>query len=137
VARSGTGAGRRGDLPERVRGRGHALGPRRRGRLRQHLFDGSNGDWGTFELLIDGSVEDQVAFGSPACCAPVRDSLSASMAVAAGPHEIRIRVTRPYTVTAAAGGTPFQYVDNVSLVPEPRLLVLLAAAWLGAAIHRR
>lgn len=76
--------------------------------------NGSNADWGTFELLVDAVVLDSWGSASPPCCNPVRHTLSGSRMVTAGPHEIRVRMTRVFLNGEVAGDTPFQYVDNVT-----------------------
>jgi len=107
--------------------------------------DGANADWGTFQLLIDGTVVDTVSFGSPTCCDPVRDSLNGSLSVGTGSHEIEFLVTRGFA-TGSLGATPFEYIDNVvadgaavAAAPAPATLVLfgLGLAALGWSCRKR
>jgi hypothetical protein len=77
-----------------------------------------------FELLVDGSVVASHNFLNPddfsdvSNCpqdTTVRTTLSATgLSLTAGPHEIRIRITRPGTNFPSAS-TPREYVDNVGL----------------------
>jgi len=74
---------------------------------------GGNAQAGLFELLVDGTVVDSHDFG-PIGEETLRDTLSATGIFAtSGSHEIRIRITRPYTIDMVT--TPYQYVDNVNL----------------------
>lgn len=80
---------------------------------------------GLFELLVDGIVVDSHDFaGVPGtndfsqCPAytTVRATLSASeLPLTTGLHEIRIRITRPGTLSPTVAWRPRQYVDNVLL----------------------
>ena len=72
-----------------------------------------NAACGLFELLVDGAVVASHDFGPCAGSTVVRSTLSATgLSLSAGPHEIRIRITRPYL---GGRGTPSEYVDNVIL----------------------
>jgi hypothetical protein len=79
-----------------------------------HTFAAFNTDCGLFELLVDGQVVASHAYGQCFQNVTVRFTLSATgLALTAGSHEIRIRMTRPFI--ARLNQTPFQYVDNVTL----------------------
>jgi hypothetical protein len=72
---------------------------------------GINQSCGNFELLVDNGVVASHDFGS--CQGVVRSTLSASsVPLSAGSHEIRIRITRPYTIIDLPVS---EYVDNVAL----------------------
>ena len=74
---------------------------------------GGNFSCGMFELLVDGAVVSSHDFGPCDAATTERTTLSAAgLSLSAGSHEIRIRISRPYTT---AFFTPRQYVDNVSL----------------------
>jgi hypothetical protein len=80
-----------------------------------------NGSCGLFELLLDGSVVASHDYGACDPSATVRFTLTATgLALTSGPHEVRVRITRPF-VTFAGGpgsaGSPLEYVDNVTLTP--------------------
>jgi hypothetical protein len=78
----------------------------------------ANNSCGLFELLVDGVVvasHNTFSLDFTLCPAntTVRSTLSAAgLALSAGSHEIRIRITRPFITSAQ---TPLEYVDNVSL----------------------
>jgi len=73
----------------------------------------ANLDGGLFELLVDGAVVDSYDFGYINAGAVLRETLSATGSFASsGSHEVRIRITRPWTTSDE---TPNQYVDNVNL----------------------
>lgn len=101
-----------------------------------------NASGGLFELLFDGVVLDSVNFGSISANQTKFDLLTNVSNIVAGMHEIRFRVTRPFTQTS---GTPKQYIDDIKLsgtavtpVPEPAsVLGLLAVGTLGATIKRK
>jgi hypothetical protein len=79
----------------------------------------SNSSCGLFELLIDGNVVASHDFGACDPSATVRFTLTATrLALTAGSHEIRVRITRPLTTFAGSAlraGSPLEYVDNVTL----------------------
>jgi hypothetical protein len=72
---------------------------------------GGNADCGTFSVLIDGTVVDTYEFGQCLAVQTYRATLSATVPLDAGTHEVRILITRNY------GPSMRQYVDNVSLTP--------------------
>jgi hypothetical protein len=79
--------------------------------------EGNNGAGGLFTLFLDGVQVDSFDFGDigPSVEGPIeRHSLSASLTVAPGLHELRIQIER------AGGVTTFvnNYVDNVTLAGE-------------------
>ncbi|MBN2473512.1 MAG: PEP-CTERM sorting domain-containing protein [Pirellulales bacterium] len=86
----------------------------------------ANDEFGWFQLLVDGKVVDSVVFGAGEAGTVFRDKLEADLVgLAAGSHEIGIRMTRDWRTGSFLGDTPFQYVDNVRLVPEPATMGLL------------
>lgn len=99
----------------------------------------SNGDVGTFSVLVDGNTLDSHAFGEVDTGFPgsktgaiVRSALSGSIALAAGSHELRISIERPYGNSI---DTPLQYLDNISANLMPAPVPVPAAAWLmGSAL---
>jgi hypothetical protein len=99
---------------------------------------GANGDGGTFELLLDGTVVASHAFSSMAPSQPQWSTLSYSGSVTSGAHEIEVEVLRGSYLQV--GETPYQYLDNVQLsgsaVPEPStgLLLLLAGMFIGLRV---
>ena len=70
-----------------------------------------NGQGGKFELLVDGVVVDTIDFGLINANSVKRSLLAALPGLAQGPHEVRIRITRP----VMPGSTLSQYLDNVVL----------------------
>lgn len=109
----------------------------------QDTGPGSNSEGGFFELLIDGIVVDSHQFGQILTGQVLRATLSATGSFAvSGSHEVRIRITRPYSVP----GDLNQYVDNINLQMQEdqgypvggtaqtvnRLLILLP--WIGLAV---
>lgn len=100
-----------------------------------------NSEFGRFELLIDGVVADSVTFGTSWDNGTTfRDSLSAYLTcTGAETHEVRIRITRSRLIGPALGQSPFQYVDNVTLVsvPEPATMALMGFGVLGFIVFRR
>lgn len=92
----------------------------------------NNEEGGLFELLFDGDVVDSHDFGDVTVHIPEYALLVAELVdVSEGAHEVSVRITR----TLLSGRvSPYQYVDNVSLIPEPTTAALLA---LGALALRR
>lgn len=107
--------------------------------LSHTLSTGPNLAAGTFGLLFDGILVTSHDFGSIGSGETEHSTLVANLGpVAAGPHEIRIQMTRPLLQSGGARGTPFQYVDNVRLssIPEPFAFGLLAWGLAGLAVVR-
>jgi hypothetical protein len=96
---------------------------------------GVNGDGGTFDLLLDGTVVASHAFSSMAPSQPQWSTLSYSGSVTSGAHQIEIEVLRGSYLQV--GETPYQYLDNIQLsgsaVPEPTTAWLLLLAGIAAA----
>lgn len=99
---------------------------------------GLNGDGGTFELLLDGSVVASHTFGSMAAMQPQWSTLSYSGTGAAGVHELRIELLRGSYLQV--GETPYQYLDNIRLsgsaVPEPSIVWFALLGVTGMAVTR-
>ena len=99
----------------------------------------SNGDGGTFRVLVDGNELDSHAFGSIDTGFPdsisgaiVRSSLNGSIALAAGNHELRVSIERPYGNSI---DSPLQYLDNITANLTPAPVPVPGAAWLmGSAL---
>ncbi len=102
---------------------------------------GNNADAGTFELLLDGNLVANDAFGGISVSQILRSTLSYSGTVAAGTHQIAIDMRRGYGI--GSGNTPYQFLDNVVLtgtaVPEPgaTLFMPLGLAMLAVGIRRQ
>jgi hypothetical protein len=101
----------------------------------------NNGAGGLFELLFDAIVVDSHDFGFILAGDTERDQLSASLSVAAGLHEVRLQMKRPFAQNFT---TPLQFVDDVSLsgeaveaIPEPGSITLLGLGLVGLAGARR
>lgn len=93
---------------------------------------------GLIELLLDNVVVASHNFGSIIRNTTEFSLLSYVTNVTAGTHEVRIRMTRPYTTLS---DTPFQYLDNVSAmqesVPEPTSIAMWSLTALGFIYLRR
>ena len=76
-------------------------------------FGGFNADCGTYALMVDGGVVASHDFGFCGAVGTYRSTLSATAALGAGSHEIRILITRRF----GPDFTMTQYVDNVTLAP--------------------
>ncbi|CAG0992451.1 PEP-CTERM sorting domain-containing protein [Geobacter sp.] len=99
------------------------------------LYGGRNGDGGTFYLILDGLVLDQVSFGEITANSVKRDQLNFQGLITEGLHDFQILVTRNY----AQSDSLFQYIDNATVtpVPEPNTLGLLAVGCVVAFWARR
>lgn len=71
---------------------------------------------GQFSLIVDGVTVDQHDFGGIGGFMTERSTLSATVNLSAGTHEVRFLMTRPFL--ARQGGTPFQYLDDISAIPS-------------------
>lgn len=76
-------------------------------------FGGFNADCGTYELLVDGGVVASHSFGFCLAVDTYRSTLSATVTLTTGSHEIRILMTRHYGPTNGVT----QHVDNIAVVP--------------------
>lgn len=100
----------------------------------------TNGDGGTFSVLLDGVTLDTIAVGRIEGGEIVRDLLFFSEVVGAGDHTLEILMTRIFQSGNTFGPTPFQYVTNVNAkVTEPATLALVGAgvALAGIIASRR
>lgn len=97
-----------------------------------------NGAGGFFSMLLDGNTVASWDFGFIAVAATERSTLSYVGPVSAGTHELRFLITRPFLAGPPPGGTPYQYLDNITAtsVPEPATLVLLIASGLAGSAAR-
>jgi len=82
----------------------------------QDTSQGVNFECGIFTLFFDNVQVDSHAFGQcPGLNVVARSQLAATIpVVSAGAHEVKIQMTRPFTV----GLTPFQYIDNVQVLVD-------------------
>lgn len=94
----------------------------------------SNIDGGLFELLFDGMVVDSYDYGEVELGTTYRSLLSNLGMVTAGMHEVAVRITRTHE---SMDITPWQYLDDVNLIPEPMTLSLLALGGLLLLGKRR
>ncbi len=80
-----------------------------------------NQSCGLFELLVDGFVVASHDFTAPdysqcPTSTTVRSTISATgLTLSAGPHEVRVRISRGFGLTPTSANRVRQYVDNVSL----------------------
>jgi hypothetical protein len=101
----------------------------------------SNGDGGTFSILIDGSTVATDALGDIGAHTTLMGSFDDLVSLSAGTHTIETEITRRFL--SEVGTTPDQYVDNISLIatstPEPSSFVLFGTGILGLAgvVRRR
>jgi hypothetical protein len=88
-----------------------------------------NGAAGLFTMMLDGVAVASWDFGPIAVGATEWTSLTYVAPVVAGTHEIMFLITRPFLAGPPPFGTPYQYVDNVSvaIVPEPLSITLIGA----------
>jgi hypothetical protein len=99
---------------------------------------------GKFELQVDGTVQDSHTFGAIGADTTLRSTLSASVFLTAGVHEIRFFIGRNELESST---TPVQYLDNITLGsifepeavsnPEPASLVLFTTGGLLLVFWRR
>jgi hypothetical protein len=96
---------------------------------------------GRFSLLVDGSSLAIVDFrqlngGDVAPGQILRSSLTATLVLSPGAHELRLEMTRDVLNGSSFAETPLQYLDNVkvTLVPEPSALVLVVVGLAGTAM---
>jgi hypothetical protein len=94
----------------------------------------SNDDGGLFELLFDGRVVDSYDYGPVELGVTYRRLLSSLDSVAAGTHEVGIRITREWSSGTVS---PWEYVDNVTLIPEPATICLLGLGALSLLRSRK
>ena len=73
---------------------------------------------GFFELILDEQVLDRYDFGPIAAGTTERWKLTGPASVTQGPHQIRLRITRP-VVAKTGTPAPFQFVDNVTVTGTP------------------
>jgi hypothetical protein len=109
--------------------------------------DSGNVDFGTFRLVFNSTVVDEILFGQGSMDEVKRGTLSGSLAgVAPGQYTLSLFVLRDFGTGITT--TPFQYVDNVSalatyatdpvsVVPVPASGLLLLAGIGGIAFLRR
>ncbi|GJL53533.1 MAG: hypothetical protein NPIRA02_06650 [Nitrospirales bacterium] len=76
--------------------------------------DRRNLSGGMIELLIDGDVIASHDFGPIPTATTQREQLRGLVHLAAGMHEVRIRIQRPFR-SLAYDQAPHQYLDNVQL----------------------
>jgi hypothetical protein len=85
----------------------------------QNLSGSINSSPGKFDLYLDGSLmasrNFDALFGWIYPGQTQRSSISTTLPFTAGTHEIRFLITRPWVT----GDTPYQYLDNVQIVPVP------------------
>lgn len=93
-----------------------------------------NADGGVVSLMLDGSTISMHDFGNVAQDAIERVTLSLTLAVSAGSHEIRVQMVREFPTN---DGTPRLYLDNIRALTDAQLLTgpeplpLLAVLALG------
>jgi PEP-CTERM motif-containing protein len=103
----------------------------------------TNGDGGTFSIIIDGTTVATDALGAIGAHTTLMDSLDELVSLSAGTHTIETEITRAFQSTAVGDPTPNEYVDNISLIatptPEPSSFVLFGTGILvlAGAVRRR
>lgn len=103
----------------------------------------TNGDGGTFSILIDGTTVATDAFGDIGAHTTLMGSFDELVSLSAGTHTIETEITRVFQSAAVGDNTPDQYIDNISLIatptPEPSSLVLFGTGILAlmGAVRRR
>jgi hypothetical protein len=73
----------------------------------------ANQDGGTVKLLVDGRVAAKYNFGEIGASQTSHHSLSTTLNLAGGAHEIRFEITRDYL---ANKNTPEQYLSNINMI---------------------
>jgi len=103
----------------------------------------NNADGGTFNILFDGVSQAAFSVGNISSGSTVRSSLTFTLPLVAGTHNLEILITRDFINDSS---TPYQYVTNVSFdapappsVPEPSTLRLvgISVIFLAASAIRR
>jgi hypothetical protein len=86
---------------------------------------------GLFELLVDEELVASHDYGEKSGPSVYSYTEEGSVYLDAGLHEVCIRITRTELTGSSA---PWQFVDNVTMLPEPATIVL---AGLGAILLKR
>jgi hypothetical protein len=73
----------------------------------------ANQDGGTVKLLVDGKVAAKYNFGEIGASQTLHGSLSATLNLAGGTHDIRFEITRDYL---ANKNTPEQFLSNINMI---------------------